>query len=223
MHGAGIVDGSSRLGSCGNRGWCIASAGSGTVRCQRRKRSPVTAACKPVRDTGAPATKVVIDVLGGFRPVSARRSPTPVLRRSSRIRKLHFCSVSRRRVHLPRRRGTGMKTRSLKQSGSPEAGTPQASVGPASSQATASTIAHKYRRALKNGTGATLTFLELQLLARLGAMDLVTRAENAELMNWQEILAGSSSGPLARPQPWSEAPQHLLACRKISRQTIEPI
>jgi hypothetical protein len=67
-----------------------------------------------------------------------------------------------------------MKTRPQKGSGSPEVGAPQASVGPASSQATASTIAHKYRRALKNGTGATLTFLELQLLARLGALDLVT-------------------------------------------------
>ena len=199
MHGAGIVDGSSRQGSCGNRGRCIASAGSGTVRCQRRKRSPVTAAWKPVRDTGAPATKVVIDVLGGFPPVSTRCSPTPVLRRSRGIRKLHFRSVSRKRGHLPRRRGTGMKTRTLIESGSPEVGTPQSSVGAASSQATASTIAHKYRRALKNGTGATLTFLELQLLARLGALDLVTRAENAELMNWQEILAGSSSGPPSPP------------------------
>ena len=98
---------------------------------------------------------------------------------------------TRRRVHTP----TPIhETRPRKGSGSPELGTPQASVGPASSQATASTISHKYRRALKNGTGATLTFLELQLLARLGALDLVTRAENAELMNWQEILVGSSSG-----------------------------
>lgn len=193
MHGAGIVDGSSRQGSCGNKGWCIASAGSGTVRCQRRKRSPVTAAWKPARDTGAPATKVVIEVLGGFPPVSTCRSPTPVLRRNSRIRKLHLRSVSRKRGHLPRRRGTSMKTRPLIESGSPEVGTPQSSVGPASSQATASTIAHKYRHALKNGAGATLTFLDLQLLVRLGALNLVTRAENAELMNWQEILAGSSS------------------------------
>jgi hypothetical protein len=50
-------------------------------------------------------------------------------------------------------------------------------------QATASTIAHKYRRALKNGTGANLTLPDLQLLAHLGALDLVTRAENEEFTN----------------------------------------
>lgn len=82
---------------------------------------------------------------------------------------------------------------SMDVSGSSEIGTSQASVGP-SSQATASTIAYKYRRALKNGTGANLTLPELQLLARLGALDLVTRAENEELMYWQEILVRSSSG-----------------------------
>jgi hypothetical protein len=110
-----------------------------------------------------------------------------------------------------------MKTRSLKESGSPEVGTPQASVGPTSSQATASTIAHKYRRALKNGTGATLTFLELQLLARLGALDLVTRAENAERMNWQEILAGSPSELPSATTAVVGRPEHLPACRKIRR------
>ena len=87
-----------------------------------------------------------------------------------------------------------MKTGSTKESESSQDSAPQASVGPASSQATASTIAHKYRRALKNGTGANLTLPELQLLARLGALDLVTRAENEELMTWQEILARSSAG-----------------------------
>jgi hypothetical protein len=111
-----------------------------------------------------------------------------------------------------------MKMRPLIGLGSPKVGTPQASVGPASRQATASTIAHKYRRALKNGTGATLSFLELQLLARLGALNLVTRAENAELMNWQEILAGSSSGPPSPPTAVvGSPPQHLPACRKIRR------
>jgi hypothetical protein len=37
----------------------------------------------------------------------------------------------------------------------------QASVGPAPGQATATRIAHKYRRVLKNGTGADLTHAEL--------------------------------------------------------------
>jgi hypothetical protein len=86
-----------------------------------------------------------------------------------------------------------MKTGSTKEWGSTEVAASQASVGLTSSQATASTIAHKYRRALKNGTGIKLTLPELQLLAHLGALDLVSRAENEELTNWQEILARSSS------------------------------
>jgi hypothetical protein len=107
-----------------------------------------------------------------------------------------------------------MKRGSTKELASSEVGAAQASGGPASSQATASTIAHKYRRALKNGTGANLTLPELQLLARLGALDLVTRAENEELMNWQEILAGSLSGPpgsttaaIGRPPVSASLPQ----------------
>ena len=88
-----------------------------------------------------------------------------------------------------------MKTRPRKGLGNPEFSSPQASVGSAPGQTTALAVAHKYRRALKNSIGATMTSLELQLLARLGALDLVTGAENQELMNRQEILAGSSSGP----------------------------
>jgi hypothetical protein len=107
-----------------------------------------------------------------------------------------------------------MKTGSTKESESTEVGAPQASVGRASSQATASTIAHKYRRALKNGTGAKLTLPELQLLAHLGALDLVTRAENEELANWQEILArmssgniGSTNAEMGRPPASGRSPQ----------------
>ncbi len=86
-----------------------------------------------------------------------------------------------------------MRTGSMKEWGSTEVGTRPTSVGP-SGGATAAAIAHKYRRALKNGTGAHLTLAELQLLAHLGALDLVTRAENEELTNWQEILARIPSG-----------------------------
>ena len=90
----------------------------------------------------------------------------------------------------------------------------QASVSLSLDQATASTIAHKYRRALKNGTGAKLTFAELQLLAHLGALDLVTRAENEELTNWQEVLArissgttGSTTAATVRPPASGRSPQ----------------
>ena len=89
--------------------------------------------------------------------------------------------------------GARMETESNEQ-GRTEVGGLRASVGPASGKANASAIAHKYRRALKNGTGAHLTFAELQLLASLGALDLVTRAENEELTNWQEAVARMSSG-----------------------------
>jgi len=130
--------------------------------------------------------------------LATNRSPTPLLRHRNTIRKRHF-RAAWKGAHAERHKGADMKTRLLKESGSPEVGSTQASVGSVPSQATASTIAHKYRRALKNGTGATLTFLELQLLARLGALDLVTRAENTELMNWREILAGSPSGPPSPP------------------------
>jgi hypothetical protein len=78
-----------------------------------------------------------------------------------------------------------MKTRSTNDSVSSKVSAPQASVGPVSSQATASTIAHKYRRAPKNGTSANITLPELKLFACLVAMDLVTRAENEDLITWQ--------------------------------------
>jgi hypothetical protein len=107
-----------------------------------------------------------------------------------------------------------METGSMKERGSTGVGARQASVNPASSQATASTIAHKYRRALKNGTGAHLTLAELQLLAHLGALDLVTRAENEELTNWQEILArmpsantGSTNAAMVKPPASGRLPQ----------------
>ena len=87
-----------------------------------------------------------------------------------------------------------------------EVGAQQASVGSASGQATASTIAHKYRRALKNGTGANLTLAELQLLAHLGALDLVTRAENEELTIWQGVLARTSRGTTGSTNAATERP-----------------
>jgi hypothetical protein len=116
-----------------------------------------------------------------------------------------------------------MKTGSMKEWRSTEVGTPQASVGPASNQATASTIAHKYRRALKNGTGANLTLPDLQLLAHLGALDLVTRAENEELTNWQEILARSSSGTTGSTNGAMGRPTALVDRRKVGRRTIDCI
>jgi hypothetical protein len=105
----------------------------------------------------------------------------------------------------------------MKEWRSTEVGALQASVGPASSQATASAIANKYRRALKNGTGAHLTLPELQLLAHLDVLNLVTRAENEELTNWQEILArmssgtiGSNSAAAVRPAASGRPPQSPL-------------
>ena len=53
MDGASIVSGSSRQGCGGDREWSVASSGRATVRCQRRERRPVAAACKPAR-TPAP-------------------------------------------------------------------------------------------------------------------------------------------------------------------------
>ena len=111
-----------------------------------------------------------------------------------------------------------MKTGSSNELGIMEVGALQASVGSASGQATASTIAHKYRRALKNGTGANLTLAELQLLAHLGALDLVTRAENEELTNWQGVLARTSPRLLARPTPRRKGRRHLADHRKVGRQ-----
>ena len=66
-----------------------------------------------------------------------------------------------------------MQMGSMKEGGSTEVSALRASVGPTSGRATAFTTAHKYRRALKNGTGAHLTLADCSCSRswRIGSRD----------------------------------------------------
>lgn len=58
-------------------------------------------------------------------------------------------------------------------------------------------VARKFRRALRNDTGVHFSLEELRALAELGALDLVTSAENRELC--PPKAEASESGPLEEP------------------------
>ena len=54
-------------------------------------------------------------------------------------------------------------------------------------------LARKYRRALRNNTGMSLTIDQVQALTDAGALELVTTAENEEMKEWAVIRHRTSS------------------------------
>lgn len=80
-----------------------------------------------------------------------------------------------------------------------------------------SDVARKIRRALRNDTGVHLSSAELQAFASLGALDLVSRAENEELCPSikplspaaNKALPSSTLPPYSAPPRSSAIPDHL--------------
>jgi hypothetical protein len=73
-------------------------------------------------------------------------------------------------------------------------------------------IATKYRRALRNGTGAKFTFDQLQELASLGVLELIAQIEAQELYpakpaHISSVTSGSTSGAMAVPQVSGKSPE----------------
>ncbi len=83
-----------------------------------------------------------------------------------------------------------------------------------------SDVARKFRRALRNETGVHLSLDELRALAGLGALDLVTRAENLELCppKAEPIDTDSPAPPAASTPSWPSRTEPIpkeLAARYI--------
>ena len=90
-------------------------------------------------------------------------------------------------------------------------------------------IARKYRRALRNGTGLSLTAEQARALAEIGALDIVTEAENQELCPVKPARAstatsGSTSVAMAR-QPASTRSRGTIPAldRSAIAQLAQPI
>ena len=88
---------------------------------------------------------------------------------------------------------------------------------------TAQAIMSKYRRALRNGTGMTLSNDQLRELGEFGVLSLLSQIEAEELCpantNTKTAISGSTSGATAnpptsgrsRPTPPSRAPLSIAA------------
>lgn len=74
-------------------------------------------------------------------------------------------------------------------------------------------VAWKFRRALRNETGATFTHEELVAFAHAGALELATRAENEELLALHPIPAAEAS-----PDPKDRNARDMAYIARLTRK-----
>ena len=66
----------------------------------------------------------------------------------------------------------------------------------------AHSIAQKFRRALRNQTGATISVEQIQQLAEFGILDILAKIENQEL--WQPRIAPTPLATIGSPSGETE-------------------